>query len=48
MAKRISKLLDAWIPPENSGEPIWCLATSLTFDNEFFFNIKRMNNLEIK
>ena len=36
MAKRISKLLDAWIPPEKSGEPIGCLATSFTFDNEFF------------
>ena len=48
MAKRISKLLDAWIPPEKSGEPIGCLATSFTFDNEFFEDecLKRFLNLE--
>ena len=48
MAKRVSKLLDAWIPPEKSGEPIGCLATSFTFDNEFFEDecLKRFLNLE--
>ena len=26
------KILDAWGPPENAGEPIGCVATSFTFD----------------
>lgn len=30
------KLLDAWIPPSDAGEPIACLATSYTFDSVFF------------
>jgi hypothetical protein len=25
------KILDAWIPPENAGQPIGCVATSFTF-----------------
>lgn len=32
----IAKLLDMWDPPENSGEPIGCLATSFTFNPVFF------------
>lgn len=30
------KLLDAWIPPENSGDPVGCVATSFTFSPVFF------------
>jgi hypothetical protein len=30
------KLLDAWLPPENAGAAIACLATSFTFEPEFF------------
>lgn len=39
MAKKKSmngKLLDAWIPPDNSGEPVGCLATTFTFHSDFF------------
>lgn len=31
-----AKLLDAWVAPENAGEPVGCLATSFTFDPAFF------------
>lgn len=30
------KLLDYWLPPEAAGDPITCLATSFTFDPDFF------------
>jgi len=30
------KLLDYWSPPEGAGAPIACLATSFTFDADFF------------
>ena len=30
------RLLDMWLPPEGAGEPIACLATSFTFDTDFF------------
>jgi hypothetical protein len=30
------KLLDAWLPPAEAGSPIACLATSFTFEPEFF------------
>lgn len=30
------RLLDAWVPPANAGEPIGCLTTSFTFDPTFF------------
>ena len=31
-----AKLLDAWLPPEDAGAPIGCVATSFTFDAAFF------------
>ncbi len=42
------KLLDAWIPPENAGKPIGCLATTFTFSPEFFEEecLARFINLE--
>ena len=30
------KLLDAWLPPEGAGRAVACLATSFTFDPDFF------------
>lgn len=30
------KILDAWIPPEDAGDPVGCLATSFTFSPVFF------------
>ena len=30
------KLLDWWLPPQGAGEPVSCLATSFTFDTDFF------------
>ena len=30
------KLLDAWLPPEGAGRAVACLATSYTFDPDFF------------
>ncbi len=30
------RLLDAWIPPEDAGEPVGCLATTFTFSADFF------------
>lgn len=30
------KILDSWIPPENAGEPIGCVATSFTFSPVLF------------
>ena len=30
------KLLDAWVAPDNVGEPIGCIATSFTFSPVFF------------
>lgn len=30
------KLLEAWLPPEGAGRPVACLATSFTFDPDFF------------
>jgi hypothetical protein len=34
--KGYGKLLDAWVPPENAGDPIGCIATSFTFSPVFF------------
>ena len=31
-----ARLLDAWTPPPNAGEPIGCVATSFTFSSVFF------------
>ena len=33
---RYARLLDAWAPPEDAGDPVGCLATSFTFDAAFF------------
>lgn len=30
------KLLEWWLPPEGAGDPIGCIATSFTFDTDFF------------
>ena len=30
------KLLDAWVAPDNAGDPVGCLATSFTFSPVFF------------
>ena len=30
------KMLDHWLPPEDAGDPLACLATSFTFDTDFF------------
>ena len=30
------KLLDAWVAPDNAGEPVGCVATSFTFSPVFF------------
>lgn len=30
------RLLDLWLPPSGAGEPLACLATSFTFDTDFF------------
>ena len=30
------RLLDMWLPPDGAGEPVACLATSFTFDTDFF------------
>jgi HKD family nuclease len=30
------KLLDRWLPPEGAGQPIGCIATSFTFEPDFF------------
>lgn len=30
------KLLDHWLPPEGVGKPLGCLATTFTFDPDFF------------
>lgn len=31
-----ARLLDAWVPPSNAGDPYGCFATSYTFDSAFF------------
>lgn len=31
-----AKILDAWIPPENAGDPVGCVATTFTFHSAFF------------
>lgn len=31
-----AKILDAWVPPEDSGDPVGCVATSFTFSPVFF------------
>jgi hypothetical protein len=31
-----ARLLDAWTPPSNAGEPLGCIATSYTFSPAFF------------
>ena len=30
------KLLDAWVAPDDAGDPVGCLATSFTFSPVFF------------
>jgi len=30
------KMLDAWVPPEEAGDPVGCVATSFTFSPVFF------------
>lgn len=30
------RLLDWWLPPQGAGDPVSCLATSFTFDTDFF------------
>jgi hypothetical protein len=32
------KMLEHWLPPADAGDPIACLATSFTFDADFFFD----------
>lgn len=34
--KGYDKILDAWIPPKDCGEPVGCMATSFTFSPVFF------------
>lgn len=45
---RYGKLLDAWTPPDDAGNPLGCLATSFTFDPAFFEEecLGRFLNLE--
>ena len=31
-----ARLLDYWSPPEGAGDPVACLATTFTFDADFF------------
>lgn len=42
------KLLDAWSPPQNAGDPVGCLATTFTFSAAFFEEecLARFLNLE--
>jgi len=46
--KGSGKILDAWVPPENAGHPIGCIATSFTFAPPFFEEecVSRFLNLE--
>jgi hypothetical protein len=30
------KLLDAWVPPQNAGDSVGCIATSYTFSPVFY------------
>ena len=30
------RLLDSWSPPDGAGHPVACLATSFTFESDFF------------
>ena len=30
------RLLDHWSPPDGAGQPVACLATSFTFESDFF------------
>lgn len=30
------RILEAWRPPEDAGEPLGCVATTFTFDPAFF------------
>lgn len=34
--RHYARLLDAWTPPPDAGDPVGCLATSFTFDAAFF------------
>lgn len=34
--KETRRLLDNWLPPENAGRALGCLATTFTFDPDFF------------
>ena len=31
-----ARLLEAWEPPDNAGDPVGCIATTFTFDSIFF------------
>jgi len=33
---QFKKLLDAWVPPREAGDPVGCIATSFTFNSVFF------------
>jgi len=32
----VGKLLDAWVPPDEAGDAIGCIATSFSFNAAFF------------
>ncbi len=36
MSARPGRLLDYWLPPEGAGRPLACLATTFTFEPDFF------------
>jgi hypothetical protein len=34
--KGYGKLLDAWLPSDDAGQPVGCIATTFTFSPAFF------------
>lgn len=36
MSSTTDRLLDLWLPPEDAGSPLGCLATTFTFEADFF------------
>ena len=36
MSSITGRLLDLWLPPDGAGRALGCLATTFTFDAEFF------------
>lgn len=36
MSATTDRLLDLWLPPEDAGSPLGCLATTFTFEADFF------------